>query len=84
MRPMLKNVTILFVMICSPLILNGCVAALLGAGLGVAADNAGPDDKRHFQEINLQREKDGLPPLTWDQYKHPQTTQQPQGHPEAP
>lgn len=74
----LKIIVGLLVIMGSPLLLNGCVAALLGAGLGVAADNAGPDDKRHFQEINLQREKDGLPPLTWDQYKHPQDTPQPQ------
>ena len=28
------------------------------------------NEKRDYAEINLQREKAGLQPLTWDQYQH--------------
>jgi len=49
--------------------LQGCaVAALVGAA--GYTDKQNKAAKRDFQYLNLDREKAGLEPLTWDEYKH--------------
>ena len=53
--------------------LQGCaVVALVGAAAMVGHIDS--QERKAFAEVNLEREKSGLEPLTWDEYHKPKKT----------
>ena len=54
--------------------LQGCaVVALVGAAAMVGHIDS--QERKAFAEVNLEREKVGLEPLTWDEYHKPKKAQ---------
>lgn len=65
MRSLLNLAAVIFLSFLT-LPLSGCAVAALGVATGYLANN----DKRDFQQVNLEREKAGLRPLSREEWKH--------------
>lgn len=65
----MRKFSLVLILLIPMVILQGCaVAALVGAA--GYTDKQNKAAKRDFQYLNLERQKAGLEPLTWDEYKH--------------
>ncbi len=66
----MKKMTSILYLLVTVLAVSGCrVAALTAAG--AYAYNKGDENKANFAKVNEDRQAHGLPPLTWDEYMHP-------------
>lgn len=65
------GMAVVVLLVCG--VMQGClaVAGLVAAG-SYAASNS-DKDRQAFQQNNLEREKAGLKPLTWDEWKNSTT-----------